>query len=733
MKRRRWAVRLAVLLACSLLMSLMPAVASASENVVTVTLQKQSGQNSIYYGNVQSSFPNAGWTDPNNRIYIRIPAGQYDFVHIGGLPDRRGKSPVTITNAGGQVKIGQPDLPKSQRHYYAFSLSGGANWIVTGEYDAGNSTGDAGFTGHQNGNYANSSGSYGIEVRYTADSGVKIGGGATDFELSFMEVAHTGFAGLLIKNDNQPTQTMANVSLHDLYVHDTEGEGMYIGNTNEIAANQHKFVNLQVYNNRIVRSGTEGLQISHMGDGSRVHNNVILMSAQGWKSPFQKSQDFGVQIMARYGDMEFDHNIVIGAASNLFNIRFIGTAEERQGAPGQMDMHDNFFSHSRGALSYLFEPRGGSSNNNLDSAFLFRNNLSEHLDFQLSEVRTASDANRFHDINGNAVNPFVFTDNRFEGSQQYIAGLSGPNGTTSHITASGNQQATIQPVQFMDDTFPASFDYLRVEQWFPELLSTNALVQQDYNHDIYYETGDYVVYNGHMYECLADHNGKNYTPGSSPSVWQEVPMMTDDLRLDPSSPHQGMGLLDTPNGGGDGNGDGDGDGDGDGGDDPVKQLIEPADADTALGSQYFPMYNAFEGTVTYDAATGELAGGSGGNFAPYYQDRYGYIDFGPNWADVRIAETWTKYRQSSVGNQTPYTQLWWDDDKDITNDSGLGETSINFNTAQGLNTGSEEPWLKDSDLNANPVAPKARYLILHSPADMKQRALEYAIIGWIEN
>ncbi len=717
MKQGRSTWWVTALLVVSLVLPFLPATAHAEENIVIVPLEKERAGNYIQVNDIKAKFPQYDWTDPSLKFYVTIPAGQYKHVRIGGLPDRRGKSPVIITNTGGQVRIGGTGLPESDWSDNTLWISGGANWKITGEYNAANGTGNANFTGHQNGNYANSSGHYGIEIKDAKIFGIKISE-TTDFEMSFIEISKTGFAGMAVKTDFQPSPPMENVSIHDMYVHDTKDEGMYIGHTNDVAANQHKFINLQVFNNRIVRTGAEGLQISHMGDGSRVHHNVILMSALGWKSPFQHYQNFGMQIVARDGDMEIDHNILIGAAGNLFNIRFVATAAERSNPPGEVDVHHNYFSHSRGDFSYLFEPKSGASNNNLTSKLLFRDNMVKHLDYQLSEAinKNVNNNNVFNNINVNAVNPFVFSNNKYEGPQQFIIWQDDPNKRLPNVTDTGNQRTTIAPVQFMDSTFAPGFDYLKVENWFPKLLSTDVYVQDMYNKDIYYKSGDYVMYVGKMYKCLLDHNGQQYTPGSAPSVWQEVPVMTDDLRLDPNSPHQGIGLLDMPGG------------------NPshTLQLIVPTDAGAAVGSPPFPMNYAFDGNVAYNASTGELSGGSTGELAPYYANRYGYIDFGPNWANVRIAETWTYYRAWSHDDSKPYVELWWDSNKDTVNDSGLSETSINFNTALNLNTLGSEKWILDGRY-MNPITPKARYLILKSPTVTTQRALEYAILGWMEN
>jgi poly(3-hydroxybutyrate) depolymerase len=165
--------------------------------------------------------------------------------------------------------------------------------------------------------------------------------------------------------------------------------------------------------------------------------------------------------------------------------------------------------------------------------------------------------------------------------------------------------------------------------------------------------------------------------------------------------------------------------------DPGLELIEPTAAGTASGSIYFPMEDAFDAQPTLSSSQ-EPEGGTGGNQAPYLAERAGYIDFGPEWYKVRITSTWTQYRTWSLGDQTPYAELWWDDDTDSVNDSGLDETSVNFNTAQDLDTGLTEPWLQDRDLSTNPVIPQARYLLCLSPSNMTNRAQEYAIVGFID-
>lgn len=151
-----------------------------------------------------------------------------------------------------------------------------------------------------------------------------------------------------------------------------------------------------------------------------------------------------------------------------------------------------------------------------------------------------------------------------------------------------------------------------------------------------------------------------------------------------------------------------------------------------VGFGYFPMEFAFDGQPTWDATLQNPVAGGGAKRAPYYSERYGYIDFGPNFSKVRIAEGWTQYRAwSGLKDNSPYTEVWWDDDLDLVND-GIYESVINFNSAPQLVHMRESQWVQDFDFGEAAFTPPARYLLLKSPADMTQRAMEYVLVGYEE-
>ncbi|MEO0793912.1 MAG: hypothetical protein AAFX93_02045 [Verrucomicrobiota bacterium] len=162
------------------------------------------------------------------------------------------------------------------------------------------------------------------------------------------------------------------------------------------------------------------------------------------------------------------------------------------------------------------------------------------------------------------------------------------------------------------------------------------------------------------------------------------------------------------------------------------QVIVPNDAGIASGSAYFPMQGAFDGSSSWDTVNSAVIGPAGAAGAPPYTERFGYIDFGPDYDEVHIMETWTRYRSFSGGSHPGYAEMWWDDDTDTTNDDGVIETRLNFNSGQGVPHLGVESWFRDKRINeVGGVRPARRYLILKSTSTYADRAQEYAIVGYL--
>ena len=477
----------------------------------------------LAYNNIQTAFPNVDW-QTLDRLYI--PAGVYKTLRFDNLPTRTAARPLIITNKGGQVQVGPNDNGN-----FIWAMSGGANWIVTGRYDPDAQTGDVNFPGHRCGAYANSQGKYGIisddafdlDAPYT-HMGISIGS-ATDFELDFIEVTRSGFAGVRLINSRSagdPARPMANLKIHDLYVHDTDGEGFYFGWTGQPPSNL--FPNLQVYNNRIIRTGTETLQIQDMGEGSRIHHNVLAFGALHWLDAFSQYQDGNVQALVREGTVEFDHNIIIGGAGTFLS--FFSSPQSGDGARN-VTFHDNYWADTRSLGGYL------NGNSTAPSSITFRDNVFRGLNFSYTAVNpSATDPGVVFGVNGANQAPISFTGNKWEGSRALLSGIQ-ENGTRMNITATGNARGTVPEVTFVNWGYP-NVPTSKLTLWGDVATLAPGMPM------IQYAVGDLVMHDGQLFRAKTANTNK--VPPANPADWEQLARPADDVRVAPGSTYEGMGV-----------------------------------------------------------------------------------------------------------------------------------------------------------------------------------------------
>ena len=182
------------------------------------------------------------------------------------------------------------------------------------------------------------------------------------------------------------------------------------------------------------------------------------------------------------------------------------------------------------------------------------------------------------------------------------------------------------------------------------------------------------------------------------------------------------------------------------------QVLEPNDAGCGApygGGGYFPMVNAFDSSAnSYNAGTGTMTGTDTGPVgAPYYAGRWGQIDLGANFANLRIKECWTLWRPWSGDFNNPhlgYTEgfftnidapnLSWPGPFGNPDQVVVDMNKINFHSGTIPHVGTYE-WVKDTDAGANEadwVTPTGRYLeIKYQAVANDDRASEYAIVGYV--
>ena len=472
---------------------------------------------------VQARFPEVDWATLD-RLYV--PAGAYRTFELGNLPDRAASRPLVITNLGGQVKVG-PNLGGN----FIWSMHGGAHWVLTGRYDPDSQTGDVGFPGHRCGAYANSRGTYGFLSDDALDHsgpythmGLAVSD-ATDFELEFLEITRSGFAGIRLLNARaagDAPQPMANVRVHDTYVHDIDSEGLYFGWTGAPPSNL--FPNLQVYNNRIIRTGSETLQLQDLGDGSRIHHNVLAYGGLHWLDNFGDYQDGNHQILVREGTIEIDHNIIVGGAGTLLS--FFSAPQAGDG-DRHVTFHDNHYADTRSLGGYLNGMAAATS------SLTFHGNTFRGLDFSYTTVDPgATDPGVGFGINGANQAAIGFTANTIEGPRALINGID-RNGTRGNVTASDNVRGAVAPIKYVASGFP-DVPTARLSAWGPRATLAPGMPP------IQYAVGDLVMHDAQLYRARTASTG--LVPPEHPEAWELLPLPEDDLRVAADSPYVELGV-----------------------------------------------------------------------------------------------------------------------------------------------------------------------------------------------
>ncbi len=246
---------------------------------------------------------------------VCIVAGTYsyfDFNDFEGNADQ----PIIFKNVGGSVNIGN-----------SAALLGGITFSNC-KYFKLTGTGDSTL-------------SYGIQINYTGSGamGVKIDSKSTDCEIDHVEIMKTGFAGIMAKTDPSCDSTawrgyfvMRNVKIHDNFIHDVGGEGIYVGNSfaasgvkltcNGVARTvfPHAIEGLEIYNNQIERSGCEGIQYGCSID-AKVHHNTLIDPGI---APFDAFQANGIQMGEGSGGDCYNNTIVNARGTGIIILGFLG-------------------------------------------------------------------------------------------------------------------------------------------------------------------------------------------------------------------------------------------------------------------------------------------------------------------------------------------------------------------------------------------------------------------------
>lgn len=221
-----------------------------------------------------------------------------ELSNIKGTSD----NPVLIVNCGGKVVIEMPGRT------YAMKTINSQHFRITG----------TGFSEE----------AYGISLSQANNIGLQIDYLSSNFEIDHLEVFNVGFAGIMAKTDptcdvatQRGSYTMTEVSIHDNYVHDTGGEGLYIGNS--FYANgknldcgsvlPHDVTNVDIFRNTVKNTGWEGIQLGAAVSGARVFDNLV----ENFGMENKGAQNNGIQIGEGSGGLCYNNVVINGPGSGI--------------------------------------------------------------------------------------------------------------------------------------------------------------------------------------------------------------------------------------------------------------------------------------------------------------------------------------------------------------------------------------------------------------------------------
>lgn len=257
---------------------------------------------------------------------VCIMAGQYEFIRFTEIRGEEGNR-VTIKNCGGAVEVRNLDRA------YGIDFQGSSHHFhLTG-------TGDPATP-------------YGFRVSAPVRDpypgiGLWFLDKSTDYEADHVEVYETGFAGVVAKTDplcdgsaDQGVFVQKNVHLHHMWVHDTGGEGFYVGSTqsdgqtitcnNAMEVRQPHFLEgIEIDHMLIEDTEWDGMQVGMAHEDCSVHDNVIRrvgtarveFQQQGYQNGTYSKCDFrrnlltdgpqmGIIVLGSY-DSTFADNIIM--------------------------------------------------------------------------------------------------------------------------------------------------------------------------------------------------------------------------------------------------------------------------------------------------------------------------------------------------------------------------------------------------------------------------------------
>lgn len=242
-----------------------------------------------------------------------------------------------IPHAPGDVICLMAGVKQSLR---IFNFQGSANNYLVfkncgGQLVLSNSTGNYGIS-VQNSKYFRLTGTgdsnflYGIKVSQSGSMGVTLGTYSTDYELDHLELANTGFAGIMSKTEpdcnvrDLRSFVQRNTYFHDNYIHHTGGEGFYVGYTaypsgtkqcggQTVTVYPHRLEGVAIYRNLLENTGWDGIQLGSTTADGAIYENIV----ENFGTANQFGQSNGLQLSAGVVADVYDNWLSTGPGNGM--------------------------------------------------------------------------------------------------------------------------------------------------------------------------------------------------------------------------------------------------------------------------------------------------------------------------------------------------------------------------------------------------------------------------------
>lgn len=267
--------------------------------------------------------------------------GKYEklrFLNIKGTP----ANPIIIRNCDGIAVVSSPEG-------FGIKFENSENFKLLGDG-----------TGEDN---------YGIKITTKTGFFLTMETFSTDFEIAQVEIAGArskgigdgaGFAGMGIKTSpyedcslftdaTRQAWIMRNISIHDNYIHDTGGEGLYIGhgfykgrkeNDCPDITYSHSIKGIRVYSNIIENVGYDGIQIKNADEDCEVYANVIKGFGNKNENPHNEGLFIGEGVTGK-----FYSNLIMNGTGNGLQFQGMGNNDIFNNIIANSGQHGFFGAH----------------------------------------------------------------------------------------------------------------------------------------------------------------------------------------------------------------------------------------------------------------------------------------------------------------------------------------------------------------------------------------------------